>query len=44
MKKQKNGSAPLFWRMMTWIVVCWVILLSVTMMVTMHYAIQTFQD
>lgn len=44
MKKQKNGSAPLFWRMMTWIVVCWVILLSVTMMVTMRYAIQTFQN
>ena len=43
MKKQKNGSAPLFWRMMTWIVVCWMILLSVTMAVTMRYAIQTFQ-
>ena len=44
MKKQKNGSVPLFLRMMTWIVVCWLILLSVTMMVTMRYAIQTFQD
>ena len=44
MKKQKTGSVPLFLRMMTWIVVCWLILLSVTMMVTMRYAIQTFQD
>ena len=44
MKKQKTGSVPIFLRMMTWIVVCWLILLSVTMMVTMRYAIQTFQN
>ena len=44
MKKQKNGSAPLFWRMMTWIVVCWMILLSVTMAVTLRYALRTFQN
>mgnify|MGYP003292654263 CR=1 FL=1 len=44
MKKQKTGSVPIFLRMMTWIVVCWLILLSVTMTVTMRYAIQTFQD
>ena len=44
MKKQKTGSVPLFLRMMTWIVVCWLILLSVTMTVTMRYAIRTFQD
>ena len=30
--------------MMTWIVISWVLLLSVTMAVTMRYALRTFQD
>ena len=44
MNKQKNRSIPLFWRMMTWIIICWLVLLSVTMTVTLHYAQQAFLD
>ena len=44
MKKQQIRSIPLYWKMMTWIVLCWVVLLSVTMSVTMRYAQRTCQD
>ena len=44
MKKQQIRSIPLYWKMMTWIVISWVLLLSVTMAVTMRYALRTFQD
>ena len=42
MKKQKKRSLPFFWKMMIWVVICWVALLAVTMAVTMRYAEQTF--
>ena len=41
--KQKNRSIPLFWKMMAWIIICWLVLLSATMTVTLHYALQAFQ-
>ena len=36
MEKRKFGGMPLFLRMMTWIVGCWFLLLSVTLAVTLR--------
>lgn len=42
--KQRNKRLPLFLRLMTWIMLFWFILLSLTTLVTMHYTRRTFQQ
>lgn len=41
---QKNkGSIPLFWQLMAMIMLVWVLLLGITLVLTMHYSLVTFQ-
>ena len=42
--KQQKSRLPLFLRLMAWIMVFWFGLLSVTMVVTTHYARRTFEN
>ena len=42
--KQRKSRLPLFLRLMAWIMVFWISLLSVTMVVTMYYARRTFEN
>ncbi len=42
--KQRRKRLPLFLRLMSWIMLFWFVLLSVTTLVTMHYTRRTFQQ
>ena len=44
MKQEKRRGQPLFWRLLVIITVCWFLLLSVTLTVTLRYSLQTLQD
>ena len=44
MNGQEKRHMPLFWRLLVWIMVCWVALLAVTLGVTMHYSMAAIQD
>ena len=44
MKQEKRRSLPLFWRLLAIIMVCWFVLLAVTLAVTLRYSLRTLQD
>lgn len=44
MKREKQRNLPLFWQLLSAIMACWFILLSVTMLITLSYSLSTFQD
>lgn len=44
MKREKQRNLPLFWQLLSAIMACWFVLLSVTMLITLSYSLRTFQD
>ena len=44
MKQEKRRSLPLFWRLLGIIMVCWFLLLSVTLTVTLRYSMRTLRE
>ena len=44
MKQENRRSLPLFWRLLAIIMVCWFVLLSVTLMVTLRYSLRTLRE
>ena len=44
MKKKQRRSLPLFWRLLAGIMVCWFVLLSAALTVTMRYSMHTLQE
>lgn len=44
MKQEKRRNLPLFWRLLAIIMVCWFVLLSVTLMVTLRYSLRTLRE
>ena len=44
MKQEKRRSLPLFWRLLAIIMVCWFVLLAVTLAVTLRYSLRTFRE
>ena len=44
MKQEKRRNLPLFWRLLAIIMVCWFVLLSVTLAVTLRYSLRTLRE
>ena len=44
MKQENRRSLPLFWRLLAIIMVCWFVLLSVTLTVTLRYSLRTLRE
>ena len=44
MKQENRRNLPLFWRLLAIIMVCWFVLLSVTLMVTLRYSLRTLRE
>lgn len=44
MSEGKKNRMPLFWRLMGFIMVCWIVLLCFAMILTMRYALMTLED
>ena len=44
MKQENRRNLPLFWRLLAIIMVCWFVLLSVTLTVTLRYSLRTLRE